>query len=84
MTDNLSNQPVFINGASFYFRARGSHWKLTIAPTINEAVNEENVLYTHQEEYGEKGSFDASWMPHRKALQFIYSSLMKWLEISGS
>lgn len=54
-----------IDGKSFYFRARGSHWSLGIG---GEPVGEPEWYY--DEPYG-NGPFDAGWMPLDEAIAFI-------------
>ncbi len=53
-----------INGVPFYFRARGEHWSLSIGP---------NPVWHYSEAYGD-GPYDAGWMGHEEARQFIDKS----------
>lgn len=55
-----------IDGKPFYFRARGSHWSLSIG---GEDVVVKPEWY-HEEGYGE-GPFDAGWMELDEARSFI-------------
>lgn len=55
-----------IDGEPFYFRARGSHWSLSIG-------GEDPVMtpdWYHEEPYGQ-GPFDAGWMNRDEAQAFI-------------
>jgi len=68
-----------LDGLHLYFRARGEHWDCAIAPTLDEAVSEENLVYYKESDYG-KDAFDASWMPHREALGLILSCVREYRE----
>jgi hypothetical protein len=67
-----------IDGCRYYFRARGEHWSITIAPkdvtgdykewpTTDEAINRE---FRYEEEWGD-GPYAASWMPEDVAREMI-------------
>jgi|GEM_PF-2705023 len=66
-----------LDGLYFYFRARGEYWSCTIAPTLDDAVSEENVAYSKSDSYGEE-QFAASWMPHKEALQLILGCVQEF------
>lgn len=55
-----------IDGAPFYFRARGSRWSLSVGGA--------NVIgdpeFYHEEAYGD-GPYDAGWMGQEEARAFI-------------
>lgn len=55
-----------IDGKPFYFRARGSHWSLSIGG--EDVVGEPE--WRHEEPYGD-GPFDAGWMDVDEARAFI-------------
>lgn len=54
-----------IDGKPFYFRARGEHWSIGIG---GEPIGDPDWYY--EQDYGD-GAFDASWMEHSEALNFI-------------
>lgn len=55
-----------IDGAPFYFRARGSHWSLSVGGA--DVVGSPD--WYHEEPYGD-GPFDAGWMEEAEARAFI-------------
>lgn len=55
-----------IDGHPFYFRARGSHWSLT----VDEKDSTGSPAWEHKERYG-SGPFDAGWMPESDAKDLI-------------
>jgi hypothetical protein len=64
-----------IDGLPFYFRARHDSWTFTVAATADgnpvEVWNDPTKGYHYKENYGEPGGFDAGYMPHEEARQFI-------------
>jgi hypothetical protein len=68
-----------LDGLHLYFRARGEHWDCAIAPTLDEAISEENLVYYKESDYGQH-EFDASWMPHKEALELILSCIQEYKE----
>ena len=58
-----------IDGKPFYFRARGSHWRVGIG---GDPIAEPEWGYG--EEYG-NGPYDAGWMPQYVALGFIAKAI---------
>lgn len=59
----------FVDGKPFYFRARGSRWRMGIG---DEPVLEPE--WSHEESYGD-GPYDAGWMPQHEALGFISKAI---------
>jgi hypothetical protein len=68
-----------LDGLHLYFKARGNCWRYAIAPTLDEAASEENLVYYKESDYGQ-GEFEASWMPHKEALGFILSCVREYRE----
>jgi hypothetical protein len=68
-----------LDGLHLYFRARGNHWDCAIAPTLDDAVAEENLVYYKESDYGQD-DFEASWMPHEEALAFVLSCIREYRE----
>jgi len=54
-----------IAGKPFYFRARGSSWRLS----VGDGDLMGNPEWTYKEDYGE--TFEAGWMEQREAIRFI-------------
>lgn len=54
-----------VDGLPFYFRARGTHWRIGIG---GDTVV--NPTWGYGESYGQ-GPFDAGWMSEEDALSFI-------------
>jgi hypothetical protein len=54
-----------IAGKPFYFRARGSSWRLS----VGDGDPTGNPEWTYQEDYGE--NFEAGWMEEKEAIRFI-------------
>lgn len=67
-----------LDGAFWYFRARGSHWSITVHvdPEQRYWCTDRSELYYHDEPYGEFP--DAGWMPREEAAAFIVRELSKW------
>ena len=55
-----------IDGAPFYFRARGARWSLSVGGA--DVVGSPD--WYHEEPYGD-GPFDAGWMEETEARAFI-------------
>ncbi len=68
-----------LDGLHLYFRARGNDWDCAIAPTLDDAIAEENLVYYKESTYGED-DFDASWMPHKDALTLILNCVREYRE----
>ena len=62
-----------INGAPFYFRARGRSWRLE----VGEDANCEPLWY-HREWWGD-GKYAAGWMPLDTAREMIAKAAALWL-----
>jgi hypothetical protein len=71
-----------VEGHRFYFRARGEHWSIEIAPAdaTGEYLNWCNLegIWYFEEEYGTWP--DAGWMHKHEALDFIKKAVLLWLE----
>jgi hypothetical protein len=71
---------------AFYFRARGDLWEFCVADTVEQAVNAllwpEETPYHYQAEgyYGERGGFEAGWMPLEEAEQIIREHAARFVE----
>lgn len=73
--------PVQVNGKvddkyPLYFRARGEHWRLHIAPTDSEILSGSNEWVFDQEYPG--GEFSAGWMTHEEAVAFIMFAIRRF------
>jgi len=68
-----------LDGAFWYFRARGDGWSITVHtdPEQRYYYCDSPPLYAYEEEYG-AGPFDAGWMPREEAAAFIVRELSKW------
>ena len=66
-----------VDGKAFYFRARGSRWTFTVAPTQAEMFDA--PVYHLEQPYGE-GPYDAGWMPRHEALGFITAAIERYRE----
>lgn len=64
------------SGDTYYFRARGSRWSLTIAPTEKELFDVNTKLFDYSENYGK--TFEAGWMKRRDAIRFATFAIRKW------
>lgn len=79
---------------SWYFRARYDYWEFILEPIGTEplehyfrkrkaedgtVVNLDATFYYH-EFWGEKGGFDAGYMPFEEAAKFIWRSCEKFLK----
>lgn len=53
----------YINGLPFYFRARGSHWSLTV-------YIDNKTEWKYEEQYGDQ-PYSAGWMENSEANAFI-------------
>lgn len=78
--DNIGgNCPVqaegTINGEPFYFRARGSHWSMSIG---GEDIIAHPDWY-YEEPYGDE-PFDAGWMAEWEAVEFIKKAATMYLK----
>lgn len=65
-----------VDGLALYFRARGDRWDCAIAPTLEDAIGETNLAYYKESDYGE--DYDASWMPHKEALELILGCVQEF------
>ncbi len=70
------NCPVQAEGkiggkTDFYFRARGSHWSMSISPSHGDVVGKPEWYY--EEDYGVWP--DAGWMEESEARAFIDKSI---------
>ena len=69
-----------VDGYPWYFRARGTHWALSVAEVAGDPVQAgwgSQPGWHVACEYG-TGPFDASWMPHEEAVEFIGQALAAW------
>lgn len=66
------------SGEWLYFRARGCHWSLTIAPTEADIFDETQMIFYRTAEYGSE--FDASWMPHVQAWAIVAQLVDEFLK----
>ena len=60
-------------GEFYYFRARGSHWRLEISKNEQEWAKNKIIFY-----YGEKYCYDqfgAGWMSRREAIKFANKAI---------
>lgn len=66
-----------IAGKPFYFRARGSSWRLS----VGDGDPMRNPEWTHKEGYGE--TFEAGWMEEKEAIRFILQAA-EWYQATRS
>lgn len=64
-------------GQWLYFRSRGCHWSVTIAPTEDVVFDESEHLFYRTARYG--SDFDASWMPHVQAWALVAQCVEEFL-----
>lgn len=70
-----------IDGAPFYFRARGEHWSIEIGGGFvleDTAKGIPGEGFYLEEEWGD-GPFSAGWMPEEEAKALIYRSARAFL-----
>lgn len=76
-----------IDGAPFYFRARGERWRIEIgpgntalivaAPASHRATVEASPVWRYEQPYGDE-PFAAGWMEHDEARAFIAEAANRW------
>ena len=66
-------------GEYYYFRARGSSWRVELYPTEEDFwCGRQKQLFTYSEKYGE--TFEASWLLKREAIKFATLAIKKYYE----
>jgi hypothetical protein len=70
-----------MDGAYWYFRARGERWTLTVSadPEERYASFHSTPLFEHEEPYGTE-PYEAGYMPEEQAITFIMRTLFRWRE----
>lgn len=75
-----------INGAPFYFRARGEHWSMEVGGGFVLEDEKKGIPATGfyiERDYG-NGPFDAGWMPIDEARSFIAESAAEYVKAHPS
>lgn len=76
------NCPVQVYGPadenySFYFRARGEYWSLTVGvPDDDGYVSDDKAVWEAQGKWG--GMFEAGWMDEKTTLKLVAESLRRY------
>jgi len=68
-------------GAQFYFRSRGSHWRIWIGPgahVLRDADLYEEAEYRPEGVSDEDARYIAGYMPLAEALALVRTSLERW------
>ena len=63
----------FIDGAEFYFRARGQRWSMSVGGA--DVIM--NPDWYYEEEWGD-GPFSAGWMPEETAISMMEKAFAKY------
>lgn len=64
-----------VDDLHFYFRARGSRWRVNISDRPHQTL--EKGLFYYEQPYGTE-PFAASWMPLHEALGFLCDSIARF------
>lgn len=67
-------------GEEYYFRARHSHWSMSIGSDPVAISCEFRDGWKYSEQYGDK--FQAGWMPHSEAIKFAIKAIKKYYAAS--
>ena len=65
-----------VDGAWFYFRARGEVWRFEIAST-REDWDDDRLIFETSATYGD-GPYSAGWMPLHEAFGFVAQAIEQW------
>lgn len=68
----------WVEGFHWYFRARGTHWAMTVAMNLDVDHALDGPAWRHAEDYHPDDPFSAGWMPLAEAAGFIRKAIEIW------